>query len=125
MYVGQSINIKRRLRTHKRASNTKKKGECFYVHNAISKYGQENFKFEVLLYSNNKEYLNIMEQKCIQSFNTLSPNGYNLDTGGYFNRTISEATREKYDLILQDAVWIAPKHDITDKVIKAINTNAK
>lgn len=42
------------------------------------------------------------------------------------NRVIKQfATEEKYDLILQDAVWIAPKHDITDKVIKAINTNAK
>jgi outer membrane protein len=42
------------------------------------------------------------------------------------NRVIKQfATDEKYDLILQDAVWIAPKHDITDKVIKAINTNAK
>ena len=42
------------------------------------------------------------------------------------NRVIKQfATDEKYDLILQDAVWIAPKHDITDKVIKAINANAK
>ena len=29
---------------------------------------------------------------------------------------------EKYDLILQEAVYINPKHDITEKVIKAINT---
>ena len=28
---------------------------------------------------------------------------------------------EKYDLILQDAVYVNPKHDITDKVIKALN----
>jgi outer membrane protein len=31
------------------------------------------------------------------------------------------AETEKYDLILQEAVYISPKHDITDKVIKAIN----
>jgi outer membrane protein len=42
------------------------------------------------------------------------------------NRIIKQlASDEKYDLILQDAVWIAPKHDITDKVIKAINAGAK
>ena len=29
---------------------------------------------------------------------------------------------EKYDLILQEAVYINPKHDITDKVIKVINS---
>jgi outer membrane protein len=32
------------------------------------------------------------------------------------------AETEKYDLILQEAVYINPKHDITDKVIRAINT---
>jgi outer membrane protein len=35
-------------------------------------------------------------------------------------RQISE--NEKYDLILQEAVYVNPKHDITDKVIRAINT---
>jgi len=41
------------------------------------------------------------------------------------NRVIKQfATDEKYDLILQDAVWIAPKHDITDKVIKAMNAGS-
>ena len=32
------------------------------------------------------------------------------------------AETEKYDVILQDAAYINPKHDITDKVIKALNT---
>jgi outer membrane protein len=31
------------------------------------------------------------------------------------------AEAEKYDLILQEAVYINPKHDITDKVIKVLN----
>ena len=31
------------------------------------------------------------------------------------------AEAEKYDVILQEAVYINPKHDITDKVIKALN----
>ncbi len=31
------------------------------------------------------------------------------------------AEAEKYDLILQEAVYINPKHDITDKVIKTLN----
>ena len=32
------------------------------------------------------------------------------------------AESEKYDLILQEAAYINPKHDITDKVIKVINS---
>jgi outer membrane protein len=31
------------------------------------------------------------------------------------------AESEKYDVILQDAVYINPKHDITDRVLKALN----
>lgn len=38
------------------------------------------------------------------------------------NRIVKQvAEAEKYDLIIQEAVWINPKHDITDKVIKTIN----
>ncbi len=33
----------------------------------------------------------------------------------------SLAETEKYDLILQESVYVSPKHDITDKVIKALN----
>ena len=39
------------------------------------------------------------------------------------NKVVKQvAEAEKYDLILQEAVYINPKHDITEKVIKAINT---
>jgi len=38
------------------------------------------------------------------------------------NRVVKQvADSEKYDLILQEAVYVNPKHDITDKVIKALN----
>ena len=38
------------------------------------------------------------------------------------NRVVKQvAEAEKYDLVLQEAVYINPKHDITDKVVKALN----
>ena len=38
------------------------------------------------------------------------------------NRVVKQvAEAEKYDAIFQEAVYINPKHDITDKVIKALN----
>ena len=38
------------------------------------------------------------------------------------NRVIKQvAEADKYDAILQEAAYINPKHDITDKVIKALN----
>ncbi len=41
------------------------------------------------------------------------------------NKVIKDlAVAENYDFILQDAVYVNPKHDITDKVIKALNSSA-
>lgn len=38
------------------------------------------------------------------------------------NRVVKQvAEAEKYDLVLQEAVYVNPKHDITDKVIKTLN----
>jgi outer membrane protein len=38
------------------------------------------------------------------------------------NRLVKQvAEAEKYDIVLQEAVYINPKHDITEKVIKALN----
>ena len=42
------------------------------------------------------------------------------------NRVVKQvAEAEKYDVILQEAVYINPKHDITDRVIKALNAAGK
>lgn len=37
-------------------------------------------------------------------------------------KTLAEA--EKYDLIVQEAVYVNPKHDITDKVLKSLNASS-
>jgi outer membrane protein len=40
------------------------------------------------------------------------------------NRAVKQvAEAEKYDVIFQEAVYIHPKHDITDKVIRALNAS--
>ncbi len=36
-------------------------------------------------------------------------------------KTLAEA--EKYDLIIQEAVYVNPKHDITDKVLRSLNAS--
>ena len=39
------------------------------------------------------------------------------------NRVVRQlAEAEKYDLIIQEAVFVSPKHDITDKVIRSLNS---
>jgi outer membrane protein len=42
-----------------------------------------------------------------------------LETANRVVKQVAEA--EKYDLVLQEAVYVNPKHDITDKVIRALN----
>lgn len=42
------------------------------------------------------------------------------------NKAIKQlAETEKYDLILQDVVWVSPRLDITEKIIKALAGDAK
>lgn len=39
------------------------------------------------------------------------------------NKVVKQvAEAEKYDLILQDAVYVNPKHDITNKILKVLNS---
>ena len=81
-YIGQSINISRRIKDHFQ------KAECpsdvsynGALHSAIRKYGKNNFVWEVLEECSPEE-LDSKEQYYIQKFNTYSPNGYNILEGG-------------------------------------------
>lgn len=81
-YVGQTIHrsIKPRLKRHFCNAPSKRKS-C--IHDAIMKYGKNNFKCEILNnMSNSQEELDLLEQKYILDLNTLVPNGYNMRTGG-------------------------------------------
>lgn len=41
------------------------------------------------------------------------------------NKAIKQlAESEKYDLIVQDVVWVSPRLDVTDKIIKALTESA-
>lgn len=93
-YIGQTYDLKRRWRQHKRKTNEG------IISRSIQKYGIDNFHFEVILSSDDypllleSEMLNIAEQHCIKSFNTIAPNGYNLTTGGGGGK-LSDETRKK------------------------------
>ena len=46
--------------------------------------------------------------------------------GDRINKVVKQlAEQEKYDIIVDQAVYINPKHDVTDKVIKALNAAGK
>ncbi len=89
-YVGQTIrSIEKRWAQH--CSN---KEQCVLIHQAICKYGKNNFIVEQIDSATSLEELNKKETEHILSNNTLSPNGYNLNTGGG-NRRWSEESKQR------------------------------
>jgi len=78
-YIGQTIqDFDRRIKAH----FTEAKRSKFYFHKSLSKYGKENFIWEILEHCSSKEELDEMEFHYITQYNTLRPNGYNLTMGG-------------------------------------------
>jgi group I intron endonuclease len=101
-YIGQAIGYSscgrkwgslRRWQKH--VSNAKNNVcECRLLENSIRKNGEKSFIVEDLLTCNITQ-LNYYEDKFIQLYNTIAPNGYNLMTGGGNGRRHSEETRQK------------------------------
>jgi len=85
-YIGQSIDIETRKKNHIYSSSCPTASDYnSQFHQAIRKYGINNFKFEILVeltkenYSN--EILNDLEKFYIKKYNSFK-NGYNATEGG-------------------------------------------
>lgn len=92
-YIGQTVqNLSDRLSAHRRIDSS-----CTLLNKAIKKYGWDSFSIEILLEipkSKDISLLNRLEEEFIEVYNSQSPNGYNLLSGG-MNRIPSEETRAK------------------------------
>lgn len=89
-YIGQTCDLNRRTREHLCKSST----GCTAFKRAINKYGWAMFTTTIL-----EEHLTLIqandrEQFYIKTFETLSPGGYNLTSGGN-NGTQSEEANQK------------------------------
>ena len=90
IYIGQTRrDPQKRWMQHCWSSST----SCTALKNAITKYGAENMKFEVIEECADA-MLNDREQYWIRELNTLRPHGYNLTTGGDACE-LSEETKTK------------------------------
>lgn len=91
-YIGQTNrSLKKRIKGH---YHDRKYGTYPFM-NALNKYNKKDFKWEIL--ENNiqgQSHLNILEKFWILHLDTKSPNGYNLQNGGY-NFKCHESTRKK------------------------------
>jgi group I intron endonuclease len=87
-YIGQTINLTRREWFHR---NTKC---CIAFANAIHKHGWDNFSTIILHECDSYELANQLEVQAILDHNTMTPQGYNLRTGGQCGAP-SDETRAK------------------------------
>lgn len=84
IYIGQTIKERPtdRFSQHRYlARHFEQEKSISYLHQAMAKYGVDNFTFEVIENIENDK-LNEREQYWITQYNSLVPQGYNLTIGG-------------------------------------------
>ena len=104
-YIGQTINsLEYRKQQHFREARNPHRRN-YYFHNAINKYGEDNFIFEQIDLTNTQKELDEKERYWIKYYNSNNKNhGYNLDSGGKSGgaksdeckKKIGETTKEKW-----------------------------
>lgn len=90
-YIGETINIKKRMGEHMRSKNQ-------LIHKVIKRRGLENFLYYIEYFPNfKKEDLLPIEESLIIKYNSLVPNGYNICEKGsdQTNRVFSEEHKRK------------------------------
>jgi len=71
---------------------------CTLLSKAIKKNGKESFSLEILGTYDDQESLNSAEIYFIETYKSLTPNGYNLKQGGHNGGSLSEESRNKIRL---------------------------
>jgi len=97
-YIGITTqsNPNKRWSNHK--SHNRKGNGCPFLMKAFKKYGEDAFNFEVLIICFDEDVFRF-ESEYIKKYNSLSPNGYNVATGGktnqsFLGKTHSEETKK-------------------------------
>jgi len=93
-YVGQTENLKGRWYNHRYDGKKLRKGRSHAFQNALHKYGNDGFTWQVIETHDNLDDTNEAEEFFIDYLDTLVPNGYNIKRGGN-NHKPSEETKKK------------------------------
>lgn len=94
VYIGQSRHVFNRWAQHRHGRG---KDHNYYLRNAITQYGIDNFSFEVLEECPINQ-LNELERKYITQYNSVKPNGYNLEMGGSQSKVVTSETKRRMSL---------------------------
>ncbi|MFA7709416.1 MAG: VOC family protein [archaeon] len=95
-YVGSAVNLEKRKKEHFYALK-KQKHINTYLQRSFDKYGEDNLKFEVIEYIEDKNNLIEKEQYWMDKLNCVSPNGYNIcpTAGNTLGVKCTEETKSK------------------------------
>lgn len=110
-YIGQTINPEQRFKDHIKLSINMDRTK---FHNALRKYGLDNFIYCVLENNVLRENLNMKEQEWIEYYDSFY-DGYNMTAGGggVNQITITEETRKKMSIAKKGNVpWNKGKQGI-------------
>lgn len=83
-----------RWKSHVKEAISSRKDHCTLLNNAIRKYSADDFIVTKICDCSDKNDMDEKETSYIKEYNTLVPNGYNLNLGGY-KGCDSQETREK------------------------------
>jgi len=83
----------KRWRSHVYEATSDAKDHCTVLNNAIRKYGKDDFNVELLCECETPKDLDERECYYIYVYDTLVPNGYNLERGGRDNRKFSDTAK--------------------------------
>lgn len=112
-YVGiTSKTLKQRMKAHKHDAVHNNKTKKFKLHNALNKYGVENFSIKILKRAASWEEICQIEQEYIKKLKTNKrKNGYNLTLGGegVLGLKCSDTTRKKLSEIRKES-WKDPNY---------------
>lgn len=97
VYVGSAVNVSRRWKEHKKDLVKRKHHSCL-LQRAWDKYGEQNFKFEILEEVSNPEHLLAYEQVYLDYYKSYEDDkGYNIckTAGSHYGLKRSEETKQK------------------------------
>lgn len=131
-YIGQSIDIKARFRKHKSYLRNNNHNNS-HLQSAWNLYGENNFRFYVIEECDDSQ-LDEKEQLYILKMNVRDEEfGYNIEPGGFLNRTISDITKQKISDALKCRVFsdnhrrkisdANRRREITDETRKKMSEN--
>lgn len=93
-YIGQSVDVKSRIRNHKWALRHNRH-ENDHLQKSFNKYGEDGFIFNIICECEETQ-LDALERFYIALYDCINPNyGYNSETGGNLNKHLSDESRSK------------------------------